>query len=118
MSLAKSKDTGYLAEEAVAAHLQQQGCHIRARNWRHGRAEVDIIAEKGTLLLFIEVKMRRHAAFGWPEAFVTRQQKTRYHEAATAYLEEHPWPGPIRFDIASLSYENGDLQVTLLEDAF
>ena len=109
-----TQQQGQRAEARAAAYLQGQGFAIRAQGYRHGRHEVDLIASKGTLLLFVEVKWRTHSSFGHPESFVTHGQQQRYAEVAEHYLQQHPWPGAIRFDIIALTPRG----LTHLQDAF
>ncbi len=98
--------------------MQQQGYTIVARNYRYGRAEVDLIARKGLLLLFVEVKARSSDRFGYPEEFVSLQQQERLQEAATHYVVEHDWDHAIRFDIVAVLANNGQLELEHIEDAF
>ena len=88
-------------------------------NWRHKRAEVDIIAKDGDILVFIEVKTRTSAYFGPPEAFVTPQKEKLLVRAAHAYMEQisHHWE--IRFDVVSILRKDAqDYQIEHLPDAF
>ena len=109
---------GQAAEELAAQHLQQQGYTIVARNYRYGRAEVDLIARKDQLLLFVEVKARSSDRFGYPEEFVSPQQQERLQDAAAHYVIEHDWDHAIRFDIIAVLAKNKRLEVEQLEDAF
>ena len=110
---------GQQGEEMAAAYLVRQGFVIEARNKRFSRAEIDIIAKyQERLLIFVEVKIRRNAAFGYPETFLSTVQQSNYHEAATAYIEEVGWEGPIRFDIIALHPQGGKLSLEHFEDAF
>ncbi len=110
---------GKAAEELAAQHLQNQGFVIIARNYRYKRAEIDIIAQKGGLLLFVEVKARSSNYFGYPEEFVSPQQQDLLREAAEHYILEQDWNYPIRFDvIAVLKKYKQEVEVSHFEDAF
>ena len=110
---------GQAGEDAAAAHLQAQGYTIARRNYRHGRAEVDLIAQRGTeLLVFVEVKARSGARFGHPEEFVTARKQELFRQAATHYQEEVNWAGDIRFDIVALLQVADGLHLEHFEDAF
>ena len=54
--------------ESVAAHsLEAQGYRILDRNWRCARGEIDLIAQAGAELVFVEVKTRTGQHLGSPE---------------------------------------------------
>ena len=61
------QNLGALGEEAAAALLRKGGYRIVAQNHRCRRGEVDLVAERGELLVFVEVRTRATAAFGRPE---------------------------------------------------
>lgn len=105
---------GQVGEQLAKTYLIKQGFHILEANYRYKRAEVDLIAQKENLMIFVEVKMRKNDRFGTPETFVTAQKAQLVHTAASHYLEEHQWNGSIRFDIIAIL----DTEILLLEDAF
>ena len=114
--------TGKLGETLAANMLQQKGFCILCRNYRKGRAEIDLIAASKDLLLFIEVKTRRGSnSFGYPEEAVDRKKAARIINAAGAYIEEINWKGDIRFDIVAVHLppqSQGQPQLLHFEDAF
>ena len=65
---------GRLAEQAAADHLSRQGWRLLGRNVRVGRGELDLIARRGRVLVFVEVKARCTATCGSPEDAVERAQ--------------------------------------------
>lgn len=73
--MAEHNDLGRLGEEVALKHLREKGFTIRNTNWRFGKDEIDIIAEKDEYLVIVEVKTRRSAFFGEPEIFVNNQQE-------------------------------------------
>jgi putative endonuclease len=75
---------------------------ILARNYRHGRAELDIIAHEGGCLVGIEVKTRSSVGFGMPETFVTEAKLERYATGLAHYANEQNWEGGTRVDIVAL----------------
>jgi putative endonuclease len=58
---------GAQGEAIAAAHLEAQGLHITDRNYRSRYGEIDLVAEEGDTLVFVEVKARRATAYGTPE---------------------------------------------------
>ncbi len=80
---------GALGEERAAAYLQQQGYVLRARNWRHEHGELDIVAERDSVIVFVEVRTRRSDRFGAAEESITQHKRARLIATAQAYLEAH-----------------------------
>jgi len=95
---------GERGEDAAAAYLERTGATIVERNWRSKTGEVDIVALDGYELVLCEVKTRRTAAKGTPEAAVTPTKQRRYARLAAAYLQ-HAGLGEgtaVRFDVISI----------------
>ncbi len=113
-----SQKQGKSAEDLAVKHLQKMGFSIIERNYRYERAEVDIIAKKNTLLVFVEVKARSNHRFGHPEEFVTCKQQDLIHAAAEDYILAQNWGHAVRFDIISIFRSKGQAQLTHFEDAF
>ncbi len=114
--------TGIMGETLAANMLQQQGFQILCRNYRQGRAEIDLIAATEKLLLFVEVKTRRGKnSFGFPEEAVDNKKAARIVQAAGSYIEKINWQGDIRFDIIAVHLQRDANQAPELfhfEDAF
>ena len=89
---------GLSAESRAAAYLIAKGFRIVARRFRSPVGEVDIVARRGRLLVFVEVKAR-NTLDGAAESLLPRQQR-RIAAAASAWLAEHPVDveAHIRFD--------------------
>lgn len=89
---------GLSAETRAAAYLMAKGFKVVAKRWRSPAGEVDIVARRGKLLIFVEVKARERiddAAYS-----VTERQKQRIVGAAGAWLAVNPDDADcnIRFD--------------------
>ncbi|HEY7662078.1 MAG TPA: YraN family protein [Xanthobacteraceae bacterium] len=80
--------TGISAESRAAAFLIAKGFRILARRWRCGVGEIDIIARRRALLLFVEVKAR--ATLDDAAWSVTERQRARIVAAAEAWLARYP----------------------------
>jgi putative endonuclease len=81
--------TGNRGEQLALEHLKLQGYEILARNWRTREGEVDLVAQDGESIVFVEVKTRTGAEFGLPEEAVTPAKRRKLQRAAWAYLEAH-----------------------------
>ena len=118
MSPSTTQAQGSAAETYAIHYLEKNGYQLLARNYRIGKGEIDLIARKGKLLTFIEVKARTNLTYGYPETFVHPIQQASYHEIATHYIEENQWDNPIQFDIIALTPKGTTWELTHLEDAF
>ena len=65
-----SHKLGRQGEALAAAFLEQKKYRIIERNYRHVRADVDLIAIKDNFLVVVEIKTRSKAFFGAPETFL------------------------------------------------
>ncbi|WP_224491258.1 YraN family protein [Robertkochia flava] len=109
---------GKWAEDHAVNYLQDKGYVILERNFRYDRAEIDIIAEYGNLIVIVEVKARSTDYFGHPQDFISRKKVARLVKAANYYMTANDFYNEVRFDaIGILKGENG-VQVEHLEDAF
>ncbi len=80
---------GRRGEELAAQELQRQGYEIIERNWRCAVGEADIIARRGSMWAFVEVRTRRGEAFGTPEESITPRKRARMQAVAERYMAEH-----------------------------
>lgn len=99
-------------------YLKTQLHQILVRNYRYGRAEVDIISKDGKAIVFTEVKTRSTHAFGYPEEFVDKKKRQQMKRVAEEYMYQLKEDAEIRFDIISISHEKGELKVYHIKDAF
>jgi len=94
---------GRIGEDAAARYLQSQGYAILERNYRGPRAEVDLIARQGGLLVFVEVKARLAPAPLAPAQSVTAHKQQRLASVARHYLAtraQGDWQ--VRFDVVEV----------------
>lgn len=97
------RPVGAAGEEIAAAFLQGLGYGILARNYRKRFGEIDIIAEDGATLVFVEVKTRSSSAFGSPLEAVDARKQRRMARAALDYLSTRKLHGrPARFDVVAV----------------
>jgi putative endonuclease len=96
---------GDRGEDAATEYLQQQGYHIRARNFLVPQGEIDIIAEKQGEIVFVEVKTRRSSAFGSPFEAISSSKSRRLVAACYLYLKrENLMDAAFRIDAISVVY--------------
>ncbi|MBD1397269.1 YraN family protein [Pontibacter sp. JH31] len=109
--------TGFNGEDLATDHLREKGYRIVQRNLRMGKGEIDIIARKDDLLVFVEVKTRTNDDFGYPEEFVSRSKQRMILNAADAYILKSGWQEDIRFDIIAITMTKPP-EIFHIEDAF
>ena len=111
-------ETGRTGERAAAEHLRQAGYEICDTNWRAGRDELDIVALRGEVLHFVEVKTRRAGSLTPPEAAATQRKFRALSRAAECYLRTTGWEGEVQFDLAAAeAFPDGTIRVELIENA-
>jgi putative endonuclease len=110
---------GALGEDAAAELLRGSGYRIVARNHRCRSGEIDVIAEKGDLLVFVEVRTRASRAFGGPEETVGARKQRRVIAAARDYLAQRRGPPKAaRFDVIAVVDGAQGPALTHFENAF
>ena len=94
---------GRHAETLCAWHLRVRGWRILARRYRSPVGEIDIVARRGRLIAFVEVKARGNRALALES--VTRRQRRRVRRAAELFVGAHPSLGAldVRFDVMVVS---------------
>ena len=100
--------------------LERKGYIIRDTNYRCPWGEVDLVAQWGDQLIFVEVRTRRGGAFGGPEESVTEAKVQRLIATSQHYLQSHDLEdAPWRIDLVSVRFTRGYrlLEIAHLENA-
>ena len=84
-----SKDTGNQGENRAADLLLSKGYKIIDRNWRTKSGEIDIIAMKDEVLVFVEVKTLPNATFDMLSSVLGMQKQKRIVKTAKHFLLKH-----------------------------
>lgn len=105
----KRRETGRRGEEAAAHYLAAQGFRILHRNWRCRLGELDIVAEDGDTLVFVEVRTRAaQGRFGTAAESVDARKRRKLVALAQAYLAmTGRRNAPIRFDVIACTTRAG-----------
>lgn len=98
----KRMEFGKAAEAEAEGCLAAKGYRILERGWRTPFGEVDLIAQDGETLVFVEVKARSSSSFGPAESAVDRRKQRRIVKAALAYLQRRREEHPVRFDVVAI----------------
>jgi putative endonuclease len=91
---------GSEGERAAAEFLEARGYRILDRNYRTRLGEIDLVAEEGRILVFVEVKVRLNDRFGGPAAAITSAKQARIARLAQQYvMSRRLGERPCRFDV-------------------
>lgn len=99
-----TRKIGKEKEESALHYLSGHGYEILERNFYTRYGEIDIIGREGSYLVFIEVKYRKNAKNGFPEAAVTLAKQKKIIKASMYYLycQGFSENTPVRFDVLSI----------------
>ncbi|WP_167577585.1 YraN family protein [Ammoniphilus sp. YIM 78166] len=108
----REQEWGRLGESAAARYLEERGYVILERNLRLLRHEMDIVAEREGLIVFVEVKTRTTELYGSGAESVTQQKQRRLIRFAELFLLRYPLGKQVRFDVITISVnrENGQVK--------
>ena len=113
---------GLWGEGQVAEYLRQRGWKVVSANYRSRFGEIDLIAENGTYLAFVEVKLRKSSRFAQARAFVTAEKQRKLRMTAELYLAENKTRLQPRFDVAEVyapqGRHTGQPEIHYIENAF
>ena len=103
----------------AAQYLEQHGYCILERNWTNmGRKELDIVATKDDVAVFVEVKTRRAGSAQGPLEAVDARKQRRICLAADSFLKANRIDFRSRFDIVAIIYNDEGSRIEHIEDAF
>ncbi|MDD0845470.1 YraN family protein [Pseudomonas sp. Gutcm_11s] len=113
-----TQDSGRSAEALARDHLQQQGLRLLAQNWSCRGGELDLVMLDGDTVVFVEVRYRKHAAWGGALESVDGRKRQRLILAAELFLQrENRWgKQPCRFDVVAIG--PGSSGLNWLRNAF
>ena len=98
---------GHEGERRAALYLRRKGYRIEDQNVRVGGVEIDLIARRGRMVIFVEVKTRRSRRFGPPELAVDARKQRKLVQGALAWLSEKGrGVSHARFDVIAWQVES------------
>jgi len=112
---------GKWGEDLACSYLLKNGYIILQRNYRCRFGEIDIIANKSSELIFIEVKTRTSIEYGYPSEAITYKKQMRYNKLAMCYLKETGRKSvSCRFDIIEVlvNRNKNTIFINHIQDAF
>lgn len=103
-------EKGKAGEALAARYLEEHGYLILERNFRCRHGELDLVAQKGELIVFAEVKLRRDDRFLSAMEAVTVQKRQRLRLAAQEWMAQKACVLPARFDVIEIYSAMGRLR--------
>ena len=117
-----SRAEGVWGEAQIANYLRRRRYELLAHSYHCRFGEIDLIARKGGVLCFVEVKTRSNTDRGLPREYVTPAKQRRLKKTALYYLCEKQLDCPARFDVAEVyadsPYSRENARIEYLENAF
>ena len=120
--MSTTREAGDRGEAMAAEYLRENGYEILASQFRCRFGEIDLIAEKDGVLMFVEVKLRTNLQYGAPREYVTAKKQEKLRSAALLYLSMHGLDASARFDVAEVytdvHHSARSTRIEYIENAF
>lgn len=116
--MADHNELGKKGEKLAVDFLTNNNYKILEKNYRYLKAEVDIIAQKGDVLIAVEVKTRSSNYFGDPQDFITPKKIKLLLSAIDYYVVQRDLDVEVRFDIIAILLQENETKIEHLKDAF
>jgi putative endonuclease len=116
-----TQSSGKAAEELARQHLLQHGLKLLAQNWSCRSGELDLVMLDADTVVFVEVRYRRHSAWGGAVESVDARKREKLTKAALHFLQrESRWAKhPCRFDVIAINAEgNPTPRLNWIRNAF
>src|SRR3989344_4703936 len=105
----EKRQVGALGEKIALSLLRSKGYKILKKNFHTRFGEIDIVAQDGDTLVFVEVKTRHGRAFGLPEEAVGKKKIRHLEKASQLFRISHPnLPSGERIDVVSVELDKND----------
>ncbi len=119
MQPAKSRSKGDVGESMAENYLKNNGFRILQRKYYYDRGEIDLVAEDGAVLVFVEVKTRYSDSGSTPEESITPEKELYLKRTAEGYLLENKIElKKCRFDLVAVEWEDKRPVIRHLRDIF
>ncbi len=114
--MSRNQSIGRWGEQAAADHLCGHGYEILGRNIRTPHGEIDLVARKAGITIFVEVKARTGTSFGPPEVAVTPRKQAHMLASAEYYAQQNEvdhW----QIDVIAVQKIEGKVEIVHFENA-
>jgi putative endonuclease len=114
-----SETLGKQGEDMAVKYLSGRGYHIVERNYHTQHGEIDIIAKRDEILIFVEVKTARSCSFGPPRGWIDWCKRDRLIKTALAFMVERGvGEMDCRFDVITIEMGQNKRVLTHILSAF
>ena len=114
-----TQQLGIDGERIAERWLLRKGWRVIQRRYRSGHRDIDLVAESGGTVAFVEVKARRGETFGGPVGAVNWRKQRELTRSAHVWIERHGRPGEhYRFDVVAVVVAHHRVRVRHVENAF
>ncbi|MGO9480911.1 MAG: YraN family protein [Candidatus Kryptoniota bacterium] len=114
-----NKVLGAKGEQLASEFLKRNGFEVMERNFRYERGEIDIIAKKGSMITFCEVKTRTSSAYGGGENAVNYRKQQQIRKVAEGYIAARELGDcDFRFDVVVVELKQNSTRIRIIENAF
>lgn len=105
MTATRTRIDGQDAERRALEHLRTQGLTLVTQNWSCRRGELDLVMLDGDTVVFVEVRYRKHSAWGGAMESIDARKRQKIILAAQTFLQNQKRLAnrPCRFDVIALS---------------
>lgn len=110
-------NAGLQAEQLAVSYLKSKGLKLVAQNFHCAFGEIDLIMLDGSMLVFVEVRLRSNANFGSAASSITPAKQQKLAHTAAYYLQQYSYQNPCRFD-AVLMDKNDIQRIIWLKNIF
>jgi len=112
-------EKGKTGEKLAAKFLKKKKYRILFKNYKTTVGEIDLIAQKGDAVIFVEVKARASEFFGAPSESVTHHKRRKINQVASQFLTRHGLHGvECRFDVVEILGAGKNEEIRHIENAF
>jgi putative endonuclease len=112
-------DLGRFGEELALKTIKRLGYKKIVRNYRCSLGEVDLVAEDGDSLVFIEIKTRKGKSLGYAKEAVDARKRRQLSKLALAYMKANRCcEAKARFDVVAISLDGTETKIEVIKNAF
>lgn len=116
---ASTAEKGREGEQLAVRWLEEKGFRILERNYRNRLGEIDIVADDGGVIVFIEVRTLKASAGHSPEETIRWKKQQRISRTAQAYIQHKRMEErPARFDVVAVTIDGPRSTLRHIPDAF
>ncbi|AGA87763.1 MAG: YraN family protein [Gammaproteobacteria bacterium HGW-Gammaproteobacteria-9] len=118
--MSDSQSSGRSAESLALHHLSSKGLRLLERNWSCRSGELDLVMLDGDTVVFVEVRYRRHTAWGGALESVDMRKQHKLIKTAQLFLQkESRWArSPCRFDVVAIAATGKTEDLNWIRNAF